>query len=131
MNYLKTAVVALTLFVGGCSTLATVQKVATATVPAEVVIPAANTFTILKNAAANYGEYCISKQMAPAICSAGTRRIVVKAVRVGTNAREQMTANLENGTPAASSVFNLMVGAIEDLKNSPAAASQFTGIPVQ
>lgn len=132
MNYLQKALAGLALLaLGGCSTLATVQQVATATVPPEVVIPAANTFNILKGAATNYGRYCIQQAMQPAICSAATRRIVVKAVRVGTGARDQMTANLENGTPAASSVFNLMVRAIDDLKNSPAASSQFTGIPVQ
>ncbi len=133
MNYLRKAIAGLALLalMTGCSTLSTVQQVATATVPAEVVIPAANTFNILKGAATNYGRYCIQQRMAPAICEAGTRRIVIKAVRVGTSARDQMASNLENGTPAASSVFNLMVRAIDDLKNSPAAASQFTGIPVQ
>lgn len=132
MNYLQKVLAGLALLaVGGCSTLATVQQVATATVPAEVVIPAANTFNILKGAATNYGRYCISVKMSAAICSAASRRVIIKAVRVGTSARDQMAANLENGTPAASSVFNLMVNAIDDLKNSPAAASQFTGIPVQ
>jgi hypothetical protein len=119
------------LALGGCGTLGTFQKVATATVPASVVIPASNGFTILKNAAVNYGTYCIQQKMAPAICEAGTRRIVIKAVRVGTGAQDRMIATIENGTPAAASVFNLMVGAIEDLKNSPAASSQFTWIPLQ
>lgn len=132
MNYLRKALVGLALLaVGGCSTLATVQQVATATVPPEVVMPAANTFNILKGGATNYGRYCIQEKMAPAICNAGSRRAVIKAVRVGTGARDRMMANYESDTPVASSVYNLVVGAIGDLKNSPAAASQFTGVPLQ
>jgi len=38
----------LALSLGSCSTLQTVQQVATATVPASVVIPTANAFDILK-----------------------------------------------------------------------------------
>lgn len=132
MNYLKTAIAGLALLaLGGCSTINAVQQVATATVPEHLVTPALNTFNILKGAATNYGRYCIQQAMKPAICEAGTRRIVIKAVRVGTGARDRLVVSLESGQPAASSVFNLMVGAIDDLKNSPAASSQFTGIPVQ
>lgn len=133
MSHLRRAltIVGVSLALAGCGHLATVQKVATATVPAEVVIPAANTFNILKGAATNYGRYCISVNMDAAICSAPNRRAVIKAVRVGTGARDRMVATLESGTPAAASVFNLMVGAIDDLKNSPANTSQFTGIPTQ
>jgi hypothetical protein len=124
----------LSLSLGACATLETIQKVqevASATVPASVVIPAANTFNIVKAGATRYGQYCIQQQMAPAICSKETRRIVIKAVTAGTNARNRMTDSLVNGTPASASVYNLMVGAITDLKNSPAAASQFTGVPLQ
>jgi len=127
-------VLVLSLSLGGCATLDTIQKVqevANATVPASVVIPAANTFNIVKAAATRYGQYCIQQQMAPAICSAPNRRAVVKAVRAGTNARDRMTGSIVNGTPASASIYNLMVGAISDLKNSPAAASQFTGVPLQ
>lgn len=132
MNYLKIAAAgALSLLLVGCGTLGVVQQVATATVPPEVVIPAANTFNILKGGATNYGRYCIQEKMAPAICSAANRRAVIKAVRVGTGARDRMMVNYENNTPVASSVYNLVVGAIGDLKNSPAAASQFTGVPLQ
>jgi hypothetical protein len=133
LSHLKRAfaVVAMAATLGACASIGTVQKVATATVPAEVVIPAANSFNILKGAATNYGRYCIQQRMEPVICSAPTRRAVIKAVRVGTGARDRMVATLENGTPAAASVFNLMVGAMDDLKNSPANTTQFTGIPTQ
>lgn len=115
----------------GCSTLDAIQKVqevANATVPASVVIPAANGFNILKGAATRYGQYCIQQRMAPVICSADTRRVVIKSVRAGTKARDRMTASIVDGTPAAASVYNLLVGAIDDLKNSPVHSAQFGGI---
>lgn len=127
-------VLALSLSLGGCATFQTfqkVQEVANATVPASIVIPAANTFNIVKAGATRYGQYCIQEKMTPAICSKATRRIVIKAVRAGTSARDQMADSLANGTPASASIYNLMVGAISNLQNSPAAASQFTGVPLQ
>lgn len=111
------------LALAGCA----LQKVATATVPAAVVVPAANTFDILKAGATNYGQYCINKKMVPAICSADTRRIVIKAVRAGTGARKQMEDSLTTGQPALASVYNVLVGAIDSLQTSPAASAQFTG----
>ena len=133
MSHIKRsiALMAVAMALASCASIQTFQKVATATVPAEVVIPAANGFNILKGAAVNYGRYCIQQKMAPVICEAGTRRAVIKAVRVGTGARDRMVDSIVSGTPALSSVFNLMVGAIDDLKNSPVASPEFTGIPRQ
>lgn len=122
------AIVAFSL--AGCATFDTIQKVqeiANATVPASVVIPAANTFNIVKAGATRFAEYCVREKMAPAICEVGTRRAVVKAVRIGTGARNSMRDTLVNGTPASASIYNLMVGAIQDLKNSPANSVQFVG----
>lgn len=129
---MKRIIIALTLslWLAGCATLETIQKVqevANATVPANVVIPAANAFNIVKAGATRYGQYCIKERMAPVICEAGIRRSVIKSVRAGTNARDRMTDSLVNGTPASASIYNLMVGAITDLKNSPANSVQFVG----
>jgi hypothetical protein len=123
---------AIAFTVSGCATFQTIEKVqeiANATVPAEVVIPAANAFNIVKAGATRFAQYCIQQNMTPAICEAGTRRAVIKAVKVGTGARNSMRASLVNGTPASASVYNLMVGAIQDLKNSPANSPQFVGAP--
>lgn len=119
--------IALALSLGACSTLQTFTQVATATVPANVVVPAANAFDILKAGATNYGKYCIANKMTPAICSADARRVVVKAVRAGTGARNQLEASLASGQPAASSVYNVLVAAVTSLQASPAAAANFTG----
>lgn len=117
--------VTLALSIGGCSTLATIQQVATATVPATVVIPTANAFDVLKGTATNYGKYCIAQKMVPAICSATARRAVIKFVRSGTAARNQLEGSLDRGEPAAASVYNLLVSAVQGLQGTPAAT--FTG----
>lgn len=98
------------------------------TVPASVVIPAANTFNILKAGATNYGRYCIQQRMVPSICSADIRRNVIRAVRSGTKARDQMVSSVELGEPALSSIYNVMIAAVNGLKQSPAASVQFTGV---
>ena len=123
------ALVAVTL--AGCSTFQKVTEIAGATVPAAVVIPAANAFDILKAGATNYGTYCVNQRKKvgawPAVCSADARRAVIKAVRAGTGARNQMEVTIETGTPAAASVYNVMIAAIDGLKASPAADPQFGG----
>ncbi|HEY6022166.1 MAG TPA: hypothetical protein VIY48_20560, partial [Candidatus Paceibacterota bacterium] len=90
-----------------------------------VVVPTANAFNILKAGATNYARYCIQQKMVPTICSASNRRAVIKAVRAGTGARNQMEASLVAGQPALSSVYNVLVAAVNGLKNSPAAITQF------
>lgn len=113
--------IALAASLAGCASLGTIQQVATATVPATVVIPTANAFDVLKGTATNYGRYCIAQKMTPAICSAGTRRAVIKLVRSGTAARSQLEGSLDRGEPAAASVYNLLVAAVQGLQGTPAA----------
>lgn len=115
----------LALSLAGCATLNTIQQVATSTVPAAVVVPTANAFDVLKGTATNYGKYCIAQKMVPAICSAATRRVVVKFIRSGTAARNQLEGSLDRGEPAAASVYNLLVAAVQGLQGTPAAT--FTG----
>ncbi len=120
--------ITLTLSLAGCSTLDTIntiQQVATSTVPAEAVIPAANAFDILKGTATNYGRYCIANKMPEPICSASNRRIVIKFVRSGTSARKQIEVSLTTGQPAAASVYNTLVAAIQGLKGTPVTSQQF------
>jgi hypothetical protein len=113
--------VTLALSLAGCASLGVIQQVATATVPAAVVIPTANAFDVLKGTATNYGKYCIAQNMAPAICSEGARRAVIKFVRSGTAARKQLEGSLDRGEPAAASVYNLLVAAVQGLQGTPAA----------
>lgn len=113
------------LMVGACSTLQTIQQVATAEVPAIVVVPTANAFDVLKGTAVNYGRYCIANKMPVPVCSAGNRRAVIKFVSSGTAARDQLEASLISGTPAAASVYNVLAAAVQGLQGTPVATSQF------
>jgi hypothetical protein len=119
--------VALAAFsLAGCAGLQQVYTVATTTmVPASVVRPAANTFDILKGTAANFATWCVSQKFQSPACSVDTRRKIVKAVRVGTQARVQMESALATNRPVLSTVYNLLVGAVTDLQSTPVAT--FTG----
>lgn len=133
---MKRIVLALVLAasVAGCAGFQKTLEIATGVytyaqepVPANVVIPTANAFNILKAGATNYGTYCIQQNMVPAVCSPDFRRNVVRAVRAGTNARNQMVGSLERGEPAGATVYNALVSAVNGLKSSPAANAQFAG----
>lgn len=122
-------VLALSMNLAGCAGLQAVtgafETATTTTVPASAVVPAANAFDILKAGATNYGHYCIDNKMTPSICSRTTRRVVVKAIRSGTGARRQLEDSVTNGTPAASSIYNVLVAAVTQLQTTPAANVQF------
>lgn len=127
---LAAALVAFTVAGCGPNTFGTFQKitdVATTTVPAEVVIPASNSYLILKAGATRFAEYCILQKMQPAACEPGIRRSIVKAIRTGDNARIKLRATLDTGAPASVTVYNLLIGAVQDLQNSPANQAQFVG----
>jgi len=125
--------ITLTLALAGCAGLQQKIEIATGvyktvtetTVPASVVIPTANAFNILKAGATNYGRYCIQQQMEPSVCSADNRRVVVRAVRAGTKARNQLESSVEQNQPALSSIYNVLVAAVQGLQKSAAANSQF------
>jgi len=98
-----------------------IELATTATVKPEVVIAAAYAFDAVKATATNYGEYCIQQKMAPAICAADTRRVVVKSIRAGTAARDALKVNIANNTPALATTYNAMVEALHALEAQPIA----------
>jgi hypothetical protein len=120
------AVALLGLLVSGCAgDLAKLRQATTATVPADVVRPAAASFDILKGTAANFAVYCVGNHFTPPGCDVDTRRKISRAIKSGTKARIQLRASVENGQPAISTIYNLLVGAVTDLQSTPAAT--FTG----
>lgn len=136
MHRLAACLMALaTVALGGCASgslsgsLATLKQVytvaTTATVPADVVRPAANSFDILKGTAVNFATYCVNNNFTPAGCDVGTRRTISTFVKQGTNARRQLRASLATGQPALATIYNLLVGAVNGLQSTPAAT--FTG----
>lgn len=114
----------LALALTGCGTITKLQQVYTVvtetTVPPSTVVVAANAFDALKATATNYGRYCIQGKFVDAICSAANRRIVVKAVRSGTAARNQLELSVTTNTPAAATLYNVLVVAVNSLTQSPA-----------
>lgn len=125
----KLLLLALALGLSGCATLnadiAKLQQVytiaTTATVSPTTVIVTANAFDALKATATNYGKYCIQGKFVDPICSATNRRNVIKFVRGGTAARNQLEVSVSSGTPAAATIYNLLVAAVNGLNSTPVA----------
>jgi hypothetical protein len=116
------AIALLAFSVAGCQlqTLQNAYTIATTTtVPANVVIPAANAFDAIKATATNYGQYCLSQKFVPTICSAANRRAVIKFVRAGTAARVQIESSLSTGQPALGTVYNALIAAVNGLQGTP------------
>ncbi len=123
--------IGLALWLGACATLqADITRlsqvytvVTTATVSPTTVIVTANAFDALKATAVNYARYCIQGKFVDPICSALNRRNVVKAVRSGTAARNQLELSITTNTPAAATIYNVLVAAVNGLQSSPALAN--------
>lgn len=100
------------------------EKVSTGTVSAEQINVVANGFNIAKGAATGYLEYC-AKDKAAAICDPGTKadpgplRRVIRYIRVGTNARNQLEPYILTGGAGPGDVFNTLVDAVNGLNAQP------------
>jgi len=126
-NLLAIAMLALAL--GGCAGLQKLQQVytlaTTTTVDPSIVRPAANAFDILKGTAANFARYCVNSNNTAAGCDVTTRQNISTFVRQGTQARIQMRAALATNQPVLSTVYNILVNAVNGLNATPVAT--FTG----
>lgn len=117
---MKKLVLILALALGGCANLQGIYTLATtATVPASEVVIAANSFDAVKATAVNYGRYCIDQKFPAPICSAANRRAVIKAVRIGTAARNALEASINSGQPALSTIYNTLISSVNALNASP------------
>ncbi len=119
---MRKIILALSLSLGlaGCANLQGIYTLATtATVPATSVVIAANSFDALKATAINYGHYCVDQKFPQPVCSAGNRRIVIKAVNSGTAARNQLEASINSGQPAISTIYNTLIASVNALTASP------------
>jgi hypothetical protein len=115
--------IAFALSLGACTQLNGIYTAATtATVSAGDVVIAANAFDALKATAINYGNYCIAQRFPQPVCSAANRRAVVKAVNSGTAARVQLEASINTGQSALSTVYNVLIAAVNTLQTSPISA---------
>lgn len=110
---------------GGCASelqkLQTVYHVVTeTTVPPTTIIVAANSFDALEATATQYLTYC-KANLSTSACSADNRRTVIKAVRAGRAARNQLETYVTSNTAAPSAIYNALVAAINTLSTSAAS----------
>jgi hypothetical protein len=121
------AALVLGLALGGCASelqkLKTVYSVVTdTTVSPSTIIVAANSFDALEATATQYLSYC-KANLSTSACSADSRRTVIKAVRAGRAARNQLETYVTNNTAAPSAIYNTLVAAINTLSTSAAAST--------
>lgn len=125
----KFLAIGLTLALGGCAGLQRLETAYTfvteTTVPVQTIVVAANTFNGIEGTATQYLVYCKPKLSEP-ICSKANRQTVIRAVRFGRAARNQLETYMVQGTPAPSAIYNTMVAAITTLQAS--AATQVGGL---
>lgn len=111
------------LSLGACAELQKLrtvyQEVSSATVTPQQIYIAANTFDGVQATATQYLNYCRAN-LTTAICSADNRRIVIRGVRAGRAARNQLETYLTQGTAAPAAIYNTLVAAITNLQQSAA-----------
>jgi len=124
---MKKLVIALALAaaLSGCAALqkleSVYQDVSGATVSPQTVYVAVNAFDAAKATATQYFNYCRTNLTMP-ICSANNRRTVLKYVRAGTAARNQLETYLQAGSSAPSAIFNTLKAALDSLQTSAIAS---------
>lgn len=115
----------LALPLGACAQLQaarTAYSIATeTTIPPQTVIVAANAFNAVQATATQYLIYCKSN-LATKVCSADNRRNVIKYVRVGRAARNQLEASVASNGAAPATIYNTLIAAINQLNASAAGA---------
>lgn len=119
----------LPLLLGGCAAgslqkLETIYSEATtAAVPASTAQIAVSSFEVLEAASTGYFQYCASNR-ATAACAPGTLanpgplRLAIKYVRQGRNARDQIKAAGKSGGLISSTVYNLLITAVNNIDTS-------------
>src|SRR6266403_3197868 len=105
-----------------CANLKNVYTMITdASVSPTQIIVAANAFDALEGTATQYLVYC-KGNLSVSICSADNRRSVIKYVRSGRAARNQLETYVSAGTAGPSALYNTLIAAINSLNSSPAAS---------
>ncbi len=113
---------ALALTLSACANLKTAYQVITeASVSPTQIIVAANAFDALEGTATQYLVHCKSNLATP-VCSANNRRSVIKYVRSGRAARNQLETYVAVGNAGPSGLYNTLIAAINQLNLTPAAS---------
>lgn len=121
----KIAFLALALALGACAQLKTIEGVytyvSTATVSPSNVYIAANAFDAVEATATQYLLGCRAKKFT---CTASARRTIIRAVRSGRAARNQLETYLQQSVPAPSAVYNTLIAAINQLNAAGMTGAQ-------
>lgn len=122
MKKIISAVIIATSLAGCAGELSRLRAVYTivteATVSPQAVLVAANAFNAIEGTATQYLIYCKSN-LSTSVCSASNRRGVIKYVRTGRAARNQLESSIETNSSAPSAIYNTLVAAINFLNSSP------------
>ncbi len=121
----KLLALSLALSLGGCASemakLQTIFSVVTqASVSPQAIIVTANAFDALEAGATQYLTWC-KTNLTTSACSAGNRRIVIKAGRSGRAARNQLEPYITNGTAGPKAIYDTLSAAVDQLKSSQAS----------
>jgi len=118
-------IIALAVSLGACAQLQKLEQAYTfvsgSTVPPQAVVVAANTFDGLQGTATQYLIYCKANLSQP-ICVATNRRNVIRYVRAGRAARNQLESYIAQGASAPATIYNTLIAAISSLQASAANA---------
>src|SRR6266404_7499878 len=118
----KLLVLALALTLGACANLKTAYQVITeATVSPTQIVVAANAFDASEGTATQYLVYC-KANLTTTICSADNRRSVIKWVRFGRAARNQLETYVAAGNAGPAGLYNTLIAAINQLNLTPIGA---------
>lgn len=122
---MRKIVLALAFVLSGCAgdlqKLQTVYTIVTeSTVSPTAIVVAANSFDAIEATATQYLVYC-KANLAQPVCSADNRRVVIRAVRSGRSARNQLETYITQQTPAPAPVYNVLITAINTLQASVAS----------
>lgn len=112
-------IAALALGLGGCATIQTDWSIITGTsVSPTQIIVAANAFDAGEASATQYLLYCKATVPTPPYCALSTRQTVVKAVRAGRVARNQLEPYIVSGTAGPIAIYNTLVATVSSLQTT-------------
>ena len=112
-------------FQAGIAKIEQVYTVATTTtVPEAQAQIAVSSFQVLEAGSTEYFKFCKSNR-STAVCAPGTvaspgpLRLAIKYVRQGRAARDTIKAAAKTGQLISSTVYNLLIGAVNNLNTTP------------
>jgi hypothetical protein len=107
----------LVLSLGACASLQADWAIITgAQVSPTQIIVAANAFDAGEASATQYLLFCKSANPSPAYCALSNRQAVVKAVRAGRVARNQLEPYVVSGTAGPAALYNTLVAVVTNLQ---------------